>query len=380
MKKKIAFVYHYFAHYRKPVFDAIINDISDEFDVAFFSDSSSNEPSLKVMSFDKNISYNRVQNRWIGKFLWQSGLFSSLNKFKPDVVICLGQFNFLSTWVISIIYRFLGKKVFFWGHGLYGNEIGIKKIVRSLFNKLPHGHMLYGHRARNLMIESGISADKIKVIYNSLDYENHIKIRKDLNIDTNILVRKELFPKCFELSQGFFVGRLTKVKRLDLILHALFLLKSNGTIINFIFIGDGPEKNNLKLLVKKYGLSRNIKFLGACHDEFRVAELIYSSDFCLSPGNVGLTAIHSLTFGTPVITHNEFSLQMPEYEAISHNVNGSFYVNNDINSLTSEISKWTSLSFYDREEIRKKCFSSIDNIYTPKSQTKIITSFLREII
>ena len=41
---------------------------------------------------------------------------------------------------------------------------------------------------------------------------------------------------------------------------------------------------------------------------------------CVSPGNVGLTAIHSLTYGTPVLTHDNFNFQMPEAEAIEENI------------------------------------------------------------
>ena len=44
----------------------------------------------------------------------------------------------------------------------------------------------------------------------------------------------------------------------------------------------------------------------------------------VSPGNVGLTAIHSLSYGTPVLTHNNFNNQMPEVESIQPGFNGYF--------------------------------------------------------
>ena len=40
------------------------------------------------------------------------------------------------------------------------------------------------------------------------------------------------------------------------------------------------------------------------------------SDLTVSPGNIGLTAIHSLSYGTPVCSHSNFNNQMPESEAI----------------------------------------------------------------
>lgn len=54
------------------------------------------------------------------------------------------------------------------------------------------------------------------------------------------------------------------------------------------------------------------------------AEFIYNADLCVSPGNVGLTAMHSLVFGCPVITHNCFEWQMPEFEAIQPGITGDF--------------------------------------------------------
>ena len=48
-------------------------------------------------------------------------------------------------------------------------------------------------------------------------------------------------------------------------------------------------------------------FQGAVFDESN-SELIYHSDLCVSPGNVGLTAIHSLTYGVPVATHTVTSV------------------------------------------------------------------------
>ena len=52
------------------------------------------------------------------------------------------------------------------------------------------------------------------------------------------------------------------------------------------------------------------------YDENEIGDLIYNADLCVSPGNVGLTAIHTLTYGTPVLSHANFPNQMPEFEAI----------------------------------------------------------------
>lgn len=71
-------------------------------------------------------------------------------------------------------------------------------------------------------------------------------------------------------------------------------------------------------------VDKNVWFYGSCYDEQTNAELIYNADMCVAPGNVGLTAIHAMTFGCPVITHSDFKWQMPEFEAIHPGKTGDF--------------------------------------------------------
>ena len=47
--------------------------------------------------------------------------------------------------------------------------------------------------------------------------------------------------------------------------------------------------------------------------------------------------MHSLIYGTPVVTHNNFAEQMPEFEAVRPNVSGAFYKYNDVSDLCLKI-------------------------------------------
>ena len=118
-------------------------------------------------------------------------------------------------------------------------------------------------------------------------------------------------------------------------------------------------------------------FYGVCYDEKTNAELIYNADLCVSPGNVGLTAMHSLVFGCPVITHNCFEWQMPEYEAIQAGVTGDFFTMDDTDDLTMVISRWFARKMDSREEVRKACFNEIDSNWNPYYQMDIIKKNLK---
>jgi glycosyltransferase involved in cell wall biosynthesis len=97
----------------------------------------------------------------------------------------------------------------------------------------------------------------------------------------------------------------------------------------------------------------------------------------VSPGNVGLTAIHSLSFGTPVCTHSNFFNQMPEVEVIEEGVTGCFFEENNIESLDNVISKWVNFP-KDRSVIRDNCYQIIDDLYNPYNQLNVIKSLLNE--
>lgn len=379
MKKKILFVYHYFAHYREPVVLSINDKLSGEFDVSFVADKNSNEPSLNTMNFPNYINFIPVKNIWFGKWLWQKQLFSIIKESNPSHIVFLGQFSFVSTLFYSLFFKLSGKKILFWGHGAYGNERGTKKIVRGLFNRIPHKHLVYGNYAKKIMVKSGINQDRVSVIYNSLDYEQQKRVLSGLDNSVKAKVRFELFKTNANLPLGIFVGRLTKVKNLEMVIKCIEALNAKGNKVNFIFIGDGPEKLTLEQMVVDKSLEKQISFYGACHDEHKLGRMLYSADFCVSPGNVGLTAMHSLTYGTPVITHNNFPLQMPEFEAIQSGITGDFFEYGSLQSLIETVEKWASLTDAARVNVSLNAIRVIDELYNPTNQAELILCAVNEL-
>jgi glycosyltransferase involved in cell wall biosynthesis len=166
-----------------------------------------------------------------------------------------------------------------------------------------------------------------------------------------------------------YTGRLTKSKGLALLLTAMSQLQNQGFKTSLLLVGDGPEREPLTQLAKTSGVA--VHFYGACYDEDRLAELIMSANLTVAPGKVGLTAMHSLIYGTPVITHDDPDDQMPEWEAIIPGQTGDFFRRGDVHDLARVIQKWSMLPWPD-ESIRKRCMSVIDCSYNPSFQRSII--------
>lgn len=301
---------------------------------------------------------------------WQKGVVGLLGCKKYDIYLMLGQTKDLSTWVFCVLARLFHRKkyIYFWSHGFYGKETWAEHIIKKALFKMPNGgSFLYGNYARDLMIKDGFAPQKLFVIHNSLDHDKQVVIRNKLGITS-------IYTDYFGNNNPnlIFVGRLTKVKKLHMILEAMAILHDKGCEYNMTFIGDGEIGDELKKMTKELSLVKNVWFYGACYDEQKLGEMIYNADLCIAPGNIGLTAMHCMVFGTPALTHDDFSHQMPEFEAICEGKTGLFFKNNDINSLAESIKYWFEQKSKKREEIREACIKEIDEKWTPEFQIDVI--------
>ncbi len=247
----------------------------------------------------------------------------------------------------------------------------MQRILKRLFFRLPNGGtFVYGDHAKGLMVKAGVSPDKIFVIHNSLAYTEQLSIR-----ESNL--KSDVFESHFGNANSnlIFIGRLTPVKKLDMIIEAMSLLKHKMPL-NLTFIGDGEVRGLLERRAMQYGLRENVWFYGACYDERKNAELIYNADLCVSPGNVGLTAIHVLMFGCPAITHDDFAHQVPEFESIKPGATGNFYKYGSVSSLAEAIYDWLT-NHKDRDAVRSACYSEIDARWNPGYQINVLKEHLK---
>ena len=132
------------------------------------------------------------------------------------------------------------------------------------------------------------------------------------------------------------------------------------------------KENTIVSLARKHLESKNFNFFGSVYDESRLSELIYNSDICISPGNIGLTAIHSLSYGTPIASHSNFDNQMPEVESIIVGQNGFLFEENDENDLANKILYWLNKGKVNKGNVR----SIVDEKYNPYYQKKIIDQLI----
>lgn len=366
---KLCIVYNFAAHYRGAVFEKIDQHYDCDW---YFGQSNADIKKMDYARLKGNVMEMHI-SRWNG-LSFQKGVVGLLHK-PYTTYLMLGDTRSVSTWLFLLLSKiYPKKKVYLWTHGWYGKESGMERFMKRIFFRLPSGGtFLYGNYAKELMIKDGFNPDKLFTIHNSLDYNHQVEVREQLLLTG---IYKDHFGN--DNPNLFFVGRLTPVKKLDMVLRTMAQLRAQGQEYNMTFIGDGTVRESLESLTRELGLEKNVWFYGACYDERLLGELIYNADLCVAPGNIGLTAMHTLVFGTPALTHNDFAHQMPEFEAIREGETGCYFENGSVESMAESISRWFAEKRGRREDVRNACMREIDTGWTPEFQLRVLQKIIHE--
>jgi len=371
LKKKILYFTNIFPHYRLAIWKGLLNSKAFDLEI-YFSQKNPlgiHSPELKDIFTNNEISkLHLIKNYWVKKkvLIWQSKIIKTALFSEFDYLLLLGEMNVVSSWISIFIAKLRGKKIFMWSHGIYGNERFLKKYLRLLYLKQSDFIFLYENRAKSLLQQNGFHENSLAVVYNSLNYDLYGKLYKRLlNTDKNEFIT---FFKDNSLPTIIFIGRLTKIKRLPVLIEAVRKLNQIKIRYNLLIVGSGEDQTYLENTYNSIVEKGWLHFYGNCFDDNKTSELIYHSDLCVSPGNIGLTAIHSLSYGTPVASHNNFNNQMPEVEAIIDGENGFLFKENDSNDLANNIDNWfLNNSNVDKDFIRRIILEK----YNPENQIRI---------
>lgn len=351
------------AHYRYPVLNAISKNKPDGCLVDFYIPINDAKGLHLVEAKDwNNMQVKQIINySYRGRLIYQGKVATSILSNRYDVVVIWGIATVLSNWLAVLAACWKKSRVIFWGHGLYGNEGKLKRYLRLGFYRMADMQLLYGKHAQSLLARH-LPNVKTEVIYNSLDVKR-IRLLHKLTRARNLDLKWDLI----------FVGRLTPLKRLDLLMDALVELKKKEICPRVLVVGDGAIGTQLVDCASRLNIGSSLEWGGSCYDEAKLSEYFAQSRFCVSPGNIGLMAMHSLYNETPVITHSDLNEQMPEAEIIRDGVNGFLFNRDDPQSLAKAILRSMEC---DYRQLSERCFSSVYD-YRPERQSLIFWEAVR---
>lgn len=299
---------------------------------------------------------NELSNVYRGKkLIWQKGAIRRAFAKRYDAYILTGNAGIRSNWIIALLARLTGRKVYLWTHGPKGNESRLERYKNLWYLRLAGNALLYGEKAQKRLAQYGFT--HTTVIYNSLDYDSQLAIRNQIK---NSSLLQDHFKN--GLPAICYLGRVIANKKIDMLLEAM-----KGTECNLIIIGSGPEEQKLRDMATALGITDRVWFYGECYDETLIGTVLKNCNATVNPSSIGLTAMHSLMFGTPVITHDDHISQSPEAEAIVEGVSGYYYRNGSVDSLRQTIRQAIG-SPKDSEA----CYEIIEKKYNPYAQIEIL--------
>lgn len=345
--------YHFFPHYRA----GVIKSLNVKTGATFLGSCHSLEGINSYPFHSENYIPSRCY--YFGPLMFQPKAVAYALSPKYDCFVFLANPNHISTWIAALICRIRRKRVIFWGHGFFSEAKTPKNRLRKLFFNLAHAFYTYGQRAKTIALQHGFRESEIYVGYNSLDYEAQVHHRV---LEASSSSNGVLKIAC--------VSRLTAACDYGLLLEACALARDRFHVsTSLTFVGTGPERDALEELART--LKLDAQFLGAIYDEHMLSGVFSAADVTVMPGKIGLTAIHSMMYGTPVISHDDFERQMPEVESIVPGLTGELFRYGSLDSLAECLGTF-SQRFPSKEKTRQRCFKIVDEIYNPDHQSDIM--------
>jgi glycosyltransferase involved in cell wall biosynthesis len=139
----------------------------------------------------------------------------------------------------------------------------------------------------------GVLGDKIKVIYNGVDFKgadiSQEEAKKKLGIYGDIILS---------------AGRLVPWKGFRMLIKIMPRLSEISQLFRLVIVGDGPDQKMLGSMVKNLGLERKIYLVGRKSQEELAIYLAAADMFVLNTGYEGFShqILEAMTAGVPVIT------------------------------------------------------------------------------
>lgn len=335
---KVRIVQPLVPEYRKALFDGLCEIRSWETEV-LASDIFGGDFSVKLdkAKYDYGHSFRRV-----GPFLWQKGI-TLKGLTRGDVLVVCGDIHQLSSLWVALTARFCGVKVVWWGHHATATSSLLSTRIRLwIAKKLSDVMLVYTYTGVDYLEQRGFACGRVFATGNTINQE-------PINDAISGYDGKDMFSG----HPGVLCCSVLREKvKLDLAIRALgdYRLKD----VRMAVIGDGPMRQKYEEVAKETKVADRILWLGATRNQEDMAPWFLSAKCFVYPGAVGLSILHSMSYGLPVVVHSNPAHQMPEYEIMEDGRTGVCFNEGDVQDLANKLA-WLIQNEDARREMSAYC-------------------------
>ncbi|MCI0334405.1 MAG: glycosyltransferase family 4 protein [Planctomycetes bacterium] len=281
--------------------------------------------------------------RWTPAFfgqgvVWNRADWTYAARRLSDVIVLQWTPRSLSLVPAMLRARAAGVPRILWGHGYAKDERRRRRGARKWLTRFASALVFYEPATRDAYVRDGWDPAKAFVALNSLDHTPMDDARQIWLARPDQL---EKFRQEHRIEGGpviLFVSRLLPQNRVDLLIRATAALAHEIPGVKTVIIGNGPaEKARLEALARETGARDRVIFQNGIYDELKLAPWFLSASVFCYPANVGLSLIHALWYGLPVVTSDNLAAQNPEVVALENNVNGLTFEHGSAESLVAAL-------------------------------------------
>lgn len=201
------------------------------------------------------------------------------------------------------------------------------KYVKFFYNRC-NATTAPSHAIENLLLRYGIK--NIRLLPNSIDlkvFNQKVEGGK---------TREKLGVKNSE-KLVLYVGRLSREKRLEVLLKAAKLITKRNEKVKFVIVGSGPAEQYYKNLARRLNMHKDLRFVGTVDRESLPKFYAASDLFCLPSTfeTQGIVSLEAMATGKPVVCADYLALK----ELVKNGYNGEKFRPGDYISCAKKIEK-----------------------------------------
>jgi len=304
---RVVFVQKFVPHYRLPFFERFRDELTErgiEF-LLIYGEPDAYEGSKVRMEYPEwGTKVNSRIVKLAGRFLYWQGIVSHIRK--GDLVIVEQAAKLIDNYVLYALCRFGYIRMGYFGHGenfQSDDELFISGWLKRRMLINVTRWFAYTELTRTSLLKQGVPDGKISVVNNTLLPPENLTTHEIQKVPGRFL----------------YIGGLYFLKRLDLVFDGFALASKNNPSLELHVVGDGPDRT---IAEKAAAENPQVTYHGSLYGEERNA-MIASADAILMPGLVGLVAVDSFFFNTPILTSHA-GQHSPEVAYLENNVNALF--------------------------------------------------------
>lgn len=278
-------------------------------------------------------------SRRFGPFIWQKGLSIRGMKSGEDVLVLCGEPRNLAMMLVALKAKFRRIPIVWWGHHMSATSKMWRARIRFFMMHIirPDAILVYTNAGVEWMKRMGFSRYRLFATGNTIDQE---PIKKELaywskdKVDAFVaqhkLVDKKILLLCSVLRPKVRICQAVRAVASE-------ALTSRNVIL--VVIGDGPERAAAQALAEELKVADRILWVGALYEQHEMAPWFLAAQAFVYPGSIGLSILHSMSYGLPVVVHGNMEHQMPEFEVMEAGVTGLTFRENDVDDFVAKITE-----------------------------------------